>query len=295
MSNTFNIAIPVRQDFSEQDFISFVFKLDEAYCKIKRKNIKQSSEELKKQINALKSDKDIQLKRFYSLIKKANNDYREYLFNLCADNLKTADKEGNDILIKSCTGGKITSTNKENIQKALEIYKKELAKIDDKTIEKSKKYEEHALQTIAIHSVIPGYLIFYTKDVLNNSPDFKRKTKEFENNFIEWGVPDIDTKEVLDCVKLIHRILQRPMAGEDEGCITPKDPPSRQFDHNKIWSLTILSKDAVEKLGKKKVLNAPCGHIEELENGAVLMLINKNKLTSTYDEREKLRKYLNAE
>ncbi|MBD3304107.1 hypothetical protein GF343_03105 [Candidatus Woesearchaeota archaeon] len=31
---------------------------------------------------------------------------------------------------------------------------------------------------------------------------------------------------------------------------------------------------------------------EKLENGAVLMLINKNKLTSSYDERKKLRKYL---
>jgi len=217
------------------------------------------------------------------------------LLNLCAENLKTADKDNNDAFIKSCSGGKITSTNKENIKKALEIYKKELTKIDDKSIEKSKKYEEHSLKTIAINSVLPGHLIFYTSTVLNNSPDFKRKTKTFENNFIEWDVPSIAIKDVLDCVKLIHNILKRPMAGEDESCITPKDPPSRQFGYKKIWSLTVLSPVNIEKIGKEKVLNAPCGHIEKLEDGSVLMLINKNKLTSTYAEREKLRKYLNVE
>lgn len=69
----------------------------------------------------------------------------------------------------------------------------------------------------------------------------------------------------------------------------------------RIWSVNLFSPEEVKKYEREKLLKAPCEVIEEWEDGAIFMIIRKydptnpfgaNSFSSTYEERKKLREYL---
>ena len=61
---------------------------------------------------------------------------------------------------------------------------------------------------------------------------------------------------------------------------------------SRIWSVNLFTQSEVQKYGRGKLLKAPCELIEEWEDDAIFMMIHKDRFSSTYEERRKLRKYL---
>src|SRR3989338_5986890 len=59
----------------------------------------------------------------------------------------------------------------------------------------------------------------------------------------------------------------------------------------RIWSINLFAPSEVQKYGREKLLKAPCEVIEEWEDGAIFMMIHRDKFSSTYEERKKLREY----
>ena len=58
------------------------------------------------------------------------------------------------------------------------------------------------------------------------------------------------------------------------------------------WTANLFSAEDVKKLGRDKLLKAPCERIEEWEDGAIFMMLHKNSFKATEDELVRLRAYL---
>ncbi|MBD3204292.1 hypothetical protein GF327_08415 [Candidatus Woesearchaeota archaeon] len=92
----------------------------------------------------------------------------------------------------------------------------------------------------------------------------------------------------------IHKVLEFGLSAYKSDNIDDEiDKFSQQkLDNVRIWSVNLFTPKEVKKYGREKLLNAPCEKIEEWEDGAIFMMINKDSFESTFEQREKLRKYL---
>ena len=110
------------------------------------------------------------------------------------------------------------------------------------------------------------------------------------------------TKILIDLIKNLYQEYKCTGSGyqvQYNAKNLPELPENLPFDYlsepiliYKIWSVNLFSPNKVKKYGREKLLKAPCELIEELEDGAIFMMIHKDRFSSTYEERKKLRKYL---
>lgn len=106
------------------------------------------------------------------------------------------------------------------------------------------------------------------------------------------------------CMRMVKKIypllkcggygnLTDEMCWEDEEDALMKEK-EKQGQQLRVWSVNLFTPEEVKRIGRKKILNAPCELIEEWEDGAIFMMINKNSFSSTYEQRKKLREYLDV-
>jgi hypothetical protein len=103
-------------------------------------------------------------------------------------------------------------------------------------------------------------------------------------------------KDIVSIIKLIYDFLK---VGAYGLCIDD-NPEEYEFFYDKkgdlaksrFWGVTLLTPEEVEKWGgREKCLGAPCEVIEEFEDGAILLIIGKEFISSSYYKRVDLRKY----
>lgn len=114
------------------------------------------------------------------------------------------------------------------------------------------------------------------------------------------SLPDFDINHVYG-TNLIHQIytniknsIKLNAFGNDSGSHEKELELFGSYVADKllIWSANLFPPSEVQKYGREKLLNAPCEVIEEWEDGAIFMMIHKDRFSSTYEERKKLREYL---
>lgn len=135
----------------------------------------------------------------------------------------------------------------------------------------------------------------------SNNPD--KKERDIEIYFKIMG-GEVQLADLIEAVRFFYSSLKIGGYGvselEDEGFEShylKKNPSGKSEDYNflefsRFWSATLLTPEEVKKYGgREKVLNAPCEIIEEFEDGAIFLLLDKHTIQSIYNERLKLRNY----
>ncbi len=114
---------------------------------------------------------------------------------------------------------------------------------------------------------------------------------------ISMPIFPITTSYCKKIIKEIYQILKIGGYGFDDYSTTDHEAglPKKEKNQLIIWSVNLFTPEEVKKYGRKKLLKAPCEHIEEWEDGAIFMMIHKDKFNAYYEERQKLRKYLKNE
>ena len=94
----------------------------------------------------------------------------------------------------------------------------------------------------------------------------------------------------INLIKKLYPVLKVGCYGRDtwtaEGLAKEESPDSR------IWSVNLFTPQEVKKYGRKRLLNAPCDIIEEWEDGAIFMMIQKDRFSSNYWERKLLTNFI---
>ncbi|MBI5389692.1 hypothetical protein HZB01_04935 [Candidatus Woesearchaeota archaeon] len=110
--------------------------------------------------------------------------------------------------------------------------------------------------------------------------------------------------EVKRVIKIVYHELKLGGFGSNENDQTKEfddildqrdDKHMQREEDIRIWGVNLFTPDEVKKYGRERLLHAPCEVIEEWEDGAVFMMINKDQFSSIYEQRKKLRDYLGVE
>ena len=134
-------------------------------------------------------------------------------------------------------------------------------------------------------------------------PKFNRIIMVYINSFgeVQINLPDLFNdefmKEIAKLIKKVYSVLKVSGYGIDEydgdGDEYEMYPlGTKREQMSRIWSVNLFTQSEVQKYGRGKLLKAPCELIEEWEDDAIFMMIHKDRFSSTYEERRKLRKYL---
>ena len=134
-------------------------------------------------------------------------------------------------------------------------------------------------------------------------PKFDRTIMVYINSFgeVQINFPDLYDKEfmkeIAKLIKKVYGVLKVGGYGVDEYDGEEEleiYQPKSMREISPIWSANLFTPSEVQKYGREKLLKAPCEVIEEWEDGAIFMMIHQDKFSSTYEERKKLREYLEA-
>ena len=98
----------------------------------------------------------------------------------------------------------------------------------------------------------------------------------------------------VNIIKVVYNFCKVGAYGEDSESVSEQeyDLKNSKMKDLRIWSVNLFTQSEVQKYGRGKLLKAPCELIEEWEDDAIFMMIHKDRFSSTYEERRKLRKYL---
>lgn len=107
----------------------------------------------------------------------------------------------------------------------------------------------------------------------------------------------------INVIKLIYPILKCGGYGHETFAFDEESNHKtlEEIKKTRIWAVNLFAPKEVKKYGKEKILSSPCEKIEELKDGAIITMIHKinfysakDSFHSSFEEREKLRKHLNA-
>ena len=181
---------------------------------------------------------------------------------------------------------------------SLDVLKKLLKKVA------GNEFNEKGISTV--RSANPNDPVYYHYHHNNKSEEIGVSISWYEkSNRLVLFVPNWKNgpSYCISVIKSIYFILKcggygrETFAFDEESNYHTKE----EIDKTRIWSVNLFTPEEVKKYGRKKVLSAPCEIIEELEDGAIITIIRKENFYSvkysfysTFEEREKLRKHLNA-